>query len=131
MLRASLITVGDPEQLTGGYLYHRRIAAGRDDSDPLGWAAACAQGVGERLARADQATDPSIHMGIEPRLQAGAHRTVIDSARDLVQHRHRRGPQTADPRGDERGGDAVDDYDVDVSFRPLDDAMCSGDAERE
>jgi glycosyltransferase involved in cell wall biosynthesis len=27
MLRASLITLGDPEQLTGGYLYHRRLAA--------------------------------------------------------------------------------------------------------
>jgi len=27
MLRASLITLGDPQQLTGGYLYHRRMAA--------------------------------------------------------------------------------------------------------
>jgi len=27
MLRASLITRGDPERLTGGYLYHRRMAA--------------------------------------------------------------------------------------------------------
>jgi glycosyltransferase involved in cell wall biosynthesis len=27
MLRASLITLGDPERLTGGYLYHRRLAA--------------------------------------------------------------------------------------------------------
>jgi glycosyltransferase involved in cell wall biosynthesis len=27
MLRASLITLGDPERLTGGYLYHRRMAA--------------------------------------------------------------------------------------------------------
>lgn len=27
MLRVSLITLGDPEQLTGGYLYHRRVAA--------------------------------------------------------------------------------------------------------
>jgi len=27
MLRASLITLGDPQRLTGGYLYHRRMAA--------------------------------------------------------------------------------------------------------
>jgi glycosyltransferase involved in cell wall biosynthesis len=27
MLRVSLITLGDPQQMTGGYLYHRRMAA--------------------------------------------------------------------------------------------------------
>src|ERR1700704_4324637 len=27
MLRTSLITLGDPDRLTGGYLYHRRMAA--------------------------------------------------------------------------------------------------------
>jgi len=34
MLRASLITLGDPERLTGGYLYHRRMvaAAGQHDA---------------------------------------------------------------------------------------------------
>src|ERR671910_211238 len=35
MLRASLITLGDPERLTGGYLYHRRMAAAAGEHDPL------------------------------------------------------------------------------------------------
>jgi glycosyltransferase involved in cell wall biosynthesis len=33
MLRASLITLGDPERLTGGYLYHRRMAAAAGEHD--------------------------------------------------------------------------------------------------
>jgi glycosyltransferase involved in cell wall biosynthesis len=33
MLRASLITLGDPERLTGGYLYHRRMADAAADHD--------------------------------------------------------------------------------------------------
>jgi glycosyltransferase involved in cell wall biosynthesis len=33
MLRASLITLGDPERLTGGYLYHRRMAAAATEHD--------------------------------------------------------------------------------------------------
>jgi glycosyltransferase involved in cell wall biosynthesis len=33
MLRASLITLGDPERLTGGYLYHRRMAAAAREHD--------------------------------------------------------------------------------------------------
>jgi glycosyltransferase involved in cell wall biosynthesis len=35
MLRASLITLGDPERLTGGYLYHRRIAAAAGEHDAV------------------------------------------------------------------------------------------------
>jgi glycosyltransferase involved in cell wall biosynthesis len=33
MLRVSLITLGDPDRLTGGYLYHRRMAASAPDHD--------------------------------------------------------------------------------------------------
>jgi glycosyltransferase involved in cell wall biosynthesis len=33
MLRASLITLGDPERVTGGYLYHRRMAAAAGEHD--------------------------------------------------------------------------------------------------
>lgn len=33
MLRASLLTVGDPERLTGGYLYHRRMATAAGEHD--------------------------------------------------------------------------------------------------
>jgi glycosyltransferase involved in cell wall biosynthesis len=35
MLRASLITLGDPERLTGGYLYHRRMAAAAGKHDAV------------------------------------------------------------------------------------------------
>jgi glycosyltransferase involved in cell wall biosynthesis len=35
MLRASLITLGDPERLTGGYLYHRRMAAAAGKYDAV------------------------------------------------------------------------------------------------
>lgn len=35
MLRASLITFGDPERLTGGYLYHRRMAAAASEHDAM------------------------------------------------------------------------------------------------
>ena len=35
MLRASLITLGDPERLTGGYLYHRRMAAAASEHDAV------------------------------------------------------------------------------------------------
>jgi glycosyltransferase involved in cell wall biosynthesis len=33
MLSISLVTLGDPEQLTGGYLYHRRMADAASDHD--------------------------------------------------------------------------------------------------
>jgi glycosyltransferase involved in cell wall biosynthesis len=33
MLQVSLITLGDPQRLTGGYLYHRRMAAAAADQD--------------------------------------------------------------------------------------------------
>lgn len=35
MLRASLITLSDPERLTGGYLYHRRMAAAAGKHDAV------------------------------------------------------------------------------------------------
>lgn len=35
MLRASLITLGDPERLTGGYLFHRRMAAAAAKHDAV------------------------------------------------------------------------------------------------
>jgi glycosyltransferase involved in cell wall biosynthesis len=35
MLRASLITLGDPERLTGGYLYHLRMAAAASEHDAM------------------------------------------------------------------------------------------------
>jgi glycosyltransferase involved in cell wall biosynthesis len=35
MLRATLITLGDPERLTGGYLYHRRMAAAAGKHDAV------------------------------------------------------------------------------------------------
>src|SRR5437762_3207615 len=33
MLDVSLVTVGSPDQLTGGYLYHRRLAEAARDHD--------------------------------------------------------------------------------------------------
>ena len=33
MLVVSLVTLGSPEQLTGGYLYHRRMAEAAPDHD--------------------------------------------------------------------------------------------------
>jgi glycosyltransferase involved in cell wall biosynthesis len=35
MLRASLITLGDPDRLTGGYLYHRRMAVAASEHDAM------------------------------------------------------------------------------------------------
>ena len=35
MLVVSLVTLGSPEQLTGGYLYHRRMAEAAPDHDVL------------------------------------------------------------------------------------------------
>jgi glycosyltransferase involved in cell wall biosynthesis len=61
-IRAALITLGDPERLTGGYLYHRRVAelAAKFDASiifvsvPEGMlrAAAAARGALDRAARA-------------------------------------------------------------------------------
>lgn len=42
MLRVSLITLGDPQQMTGGYLYHRRMAAAASTHDAIMRFVSCA-----------------------------------------------------------------------------------------
>jgi hypothetical protein len=76
--------------------------------------APCLQVVCQRLARNEQGAGMTIGEPIQPGLDGGAERAMIDSARWLMEHpdeRDRRRPD-GDPGAEEGGGDAVQDEHV-------------------
>jgi hypothetical protein len=66
----------------------RDVAPGRDDPKPFRIDAASDELGGERLARNEEPLGPRVREAVEPRLDQGARRAVIDAARGLVQDRY-------------------------------------------
>jgi len=64
-------------------------------------------------------------------LGSATHRTVVDAARHLVQHRHHRDADSADPRSDQGSRNAVDHDHIGVLLGPPHDGACSDDAQWE
>src|SRR4029450_10052411 len=121
MLVASLLTLGPPEQLTGGYLYHRRLAelapahGARLDlvplpAPPFPLAAACG-GRGRRAPRLvgllHQPPGAIDHGRLRRPLQAGLDRALYRRCRLLLlaaEALARPGPPPVPPGGAARGG---------------------------